>query len=64
MLRRSIRIHIVPERYEFLIDEQNDVFLIEDNKPTTYEEYLNNLEYDKWLIAMKSKMDSMYENQV
>ena len=38
--------------------------LIEDDKPTTNEEYLNSLEFDKWLIAMKSEMDSMYENQV
>ena len=41
--------------------EQNDVFLIEDDEPTTYEVYLNNLEFDKWLIAMKSEMDSIYE---
>ena len=38
--------------------------LIEDDEPTTYEAYLNSLESDKWLISMKSKMDSMYENQV
>ena len=38
--------------------------LIEDDEPTTYEESLNSLEYDKWLIAMKSEMDSMYTNQV
>ena len=28
------------------------------------EEYLNSLESDKRLIAMKLEMDSMYENQV
>ena len=60
--RRSSRIHTIPERYGFLLSEQNDVLLIEDNKPTTYEEYLNNLEFDKRLIDMKSEMDSMYEN--
>ena len=38
--------------------------LIEDDEPTTYEEYLNSSESDKWLIEMKSEMDSMYENQV
>ena len=37
---------------------------IKDDEPTVYEEYLNSLEYDKWLIAMKSKMDSIYENKV
>ena len=38
--------------------------LIEDDKPTTYEESLNSLESNKWFIAMKSKMDSMYAIQV
>ena len=63
-LCRSSRIHTVPKRYEFLINEQNDILLIEDDKRTTYEEYLNSSKSDKWLISMKSKMDSMYENQV
>ena len=57
-------IQTVLERYGFLINEQNDILLIENDEPTTYEEYLNSLESDKWLIAMKSEMDSMYENQV
>ena len=64
VLRRSSRIHIVPERYGFLISKQNDVLLMEDNEPTMYEEHLNISLSDKWLIAMKSEMDSMYENQV
>ena len=38
--------------------------LIENNEPTTYEESLNSSEFNKWLIAMKSEMDSMYTNQV
>ena len=38
--------------------------LIKDDEPTTYEEYLNSLESDKWLETMQSEMDSMYENQV
>ncbi|KAJ8756303.1 hypothetical protein K2173_025115 [Erythroxylum novogranatense] len=46
------------------VNEQNDVLLIEDNEPTTYEEVLKSSESDKWLQAMKSEMDSMYENQV
>ena len=46
----------------FLINEQNDVLLIEEDEPITYEESLNSLEYEKWFIAMKSEMDSMYTN--
>ena len=37
--------------------------LIENDKPTTYEESLNSSESDQWLIAMKIEMDSMYINQ-
>ena len=64
MLRRTSRIHNSLERYGFLISEQKDVLLIENDDPTTYEGSLNSLEFDKWLIAMKSEMDSMYTNQV
>ena len=39
-------------------------FLIEDDEPTTYEEYLNSSESNEWFIAMKLEMDSMYTNQV
>ena len=38
--------------------------LKENDEPTTYEEYLNCSESNKWLVAMNSEMDSMYENQV
>ena len=62
-LRRTNRIHTVPKRYGFLINELKDVLLIENDEPTTYEESLNSSESDKWLIAMKSKMDSIYANQ-
>ena len=64
MLRRSSRICIVLERYGFLISKQKDVLLIEDDEHTTYKEYLNSSEYDKWLVCMMSEMDSMYKNQV
>ena len=63
-LHISSRIHTIPKRYEFLINEQNYILLIEDDEPTIYEEYMNNLEYDKWLITMKLEMDYMYENHV
>ena len=38
--------------------------LIENDELTTYEESLNSLESNKWLLAMKSEMDYMYTNQV
>ena len=64
MFRRTSRIRSIPERYGFLISEQKDVLLIENDEPTTYEESLNSSESDQWLNAMKSEMDSMYTNQV
>ncbi|KAJ8753578.1 hypothetical protein K2173_022819 [Erythroxylum novogranatense] len=63
-IHRSRKIRSVPERYGFLVNEQNDVLLIEDDEPTTYEEVLKSSESEKWLQAMKAEMDSMYENQV
>ena len=54
VLRRTSRIHSVPERYGFLINEQKDVLLIEHDEPTTYEESLNSSKFDQWLLAMKS----------
>ena len=58
------RNHIVLKRYGFLINEHKDVLLIEDDETTTYKKSLNSSESNKWLIIMKSKMDSMYTNQV
>ena len=52
-VRRSSRIHAVPERYGFLISEKNDVLLMEHDEPTIYEEVLNSSEYDRWIKAMK-----------
>ena len=51
------------ERHGFLIREQKDVFLIEDDEPTTYKESLNSSESKKWFITMKLEMDSIYTNQ-
>ena len=64
MFRRTSRIRSIPKRYGFLISEQKDVLLIENDEPTTYEESLNSSESDQWLNAMKSEMESMYTNQV
>ena len=64
MYRRTRRIRSVLERYGFLISEQKDVLLIDNDEPTTYEESLNSSESDQWVNAMKLEMDSMYSNQV
>ena len=38
--------------------------MIEDDEPTSYDEVLKSSESELWLKAMKSEMDSMYDNQV
>ena len=62
--RRSNRIRQEPERYGYLISEQGDVLLMDQDEPVTYQEAITGPESEKWLEAMKSEMDSMYTNQV
>ena len=63
-LRRSIRVKTEPVRYGFLIDDDQNITLIEDDEPESYDEVLKCLERDLWLKAMQSEMDSMSENKV
>ncbi|KAG8496917.1 hypothetical protein CXB51_008099 [Gossypium anomalum] len=53
-----------PERYGFLITTHGDILLIDQDKPKTYQEAVVSPDSEKWLDAMRSEMDSMYENQV
>ena len=55
--RRSSRIRRPPQRYD-------DMFLINNDEPTTYNEVLLDKDSEKWLQAMNSEMDSIYENEV
>src|SRR3954468_21480165 len=59
--RRSSRTRAAPELYgnpvmNFIVDENDD--------RTTYEEAMMSPDSNKWLEAMKSEMESVYENQV
>ena len=63
-LRRSDRIRHEPERYGFLVTDNNDVLLVDQNEPTTYQEAMLDTDSEKWLEAMKSEIQSMYDNQV
>ena len=64
-VRRSNRIRREPERYfGFLLTQTGDVMLMDDDEPLTYEDAMNSPESERWLEAMKSEMDSMYENKV
>ncbi|KAG8496949.1 hypothetical protein CXB51_008176 [Gossypium anomalum] len=61
---RSLRERHAPERYGFLITMHGDILLIDQDEPRTYQEAVASLGSEKWLEAMRSEMDSMYENQV
>ena len=54
-LRRSSKIRQIPER---------DRFLIEDDEPTSHKEVMCDINFKRWLEAMKSEMDSIYDNYV
>ena len=62
--RRSDRIHHEPERYGFLITDDKKIVLVDHNEPTTYQEAIVDPNSIRWHEAMKSEMQSMYDNQV
>ena len=62
--RRSGRISRQPDRYYGFYLDEGEIHIITNREPDCYEEVLTNVDKDKWLEAMKSEMDSMYENQV
>ena len=63
-LRRSGRVRHEPERYGFLVTQHGDVLVYQDDEPITYDDAMSDPDSAKWLDAMKSEMDSMYQNQV
>ena len=62
--RRSSRIHHEPKRYGFLVTKDKTIELVDQDEPTTYHEAMMSPYSEKWLQAMKSDMQSMYDNQV
>ena len=63
-LRRSDRIRHDPEIYGFLVTDNHDALLVDQNEPTTYQEVVLDPDSEKWLEAMKFEIQSMYDNQV
>ena len=63
-LQRLNRVCNVPLRYEFIIENDNTSHIIENDDPTTYSKAVMSYNFDKWLNAIKSEIDSMYTNQV
>ncbi|KAL4302153.1 hypothetical protein GQ457_10G012010 [Hibiscus cannabinus] len=62
-LRRSTRERHEREIYGFLVTAHGDVILVDQDEPKTYQEAVGSPDFEKWLEAMRSEMDSMSENQ-
>ncbi|KAK8972762.1 hypothetical protein V6N11_055125 [Hibiscus sabdariffa] len=62
-LRRSKRERHEPERYGFLVTTHGDVIFVDQDEPKTYQDAVSSPDFEKWLEAMRSEMDSMLENQ-
>ncbi|GJR12569.1 retrotransposon protein, putative, ty1-copia subclass, partial [Tanacetum coccineum] len=60
---KSVRIPQVPDRYGYYLDIE-EYELGDLNEPPNYKAALANPEYDKWLEAMNTEMQSMKDNQV
>lgn len=63
-LRRSKRVSRPPECLYLIQEKSLDILLLEETDPFTYRESMLDIDSVKWQDAMKSEMDSMYENQV
>ena len=62
--RRSSRIRHELERYGFLVTDDKRIILVDHNEPTTYQEAIIDPNSIRWRQAIKSEMQSMYDNQV
>src|SRR3954468_18008392 len=60
-LRRSTRTRSAPKWYGNPVLE---IMLLDNAEPLNYEEAMAGPDSDKWLEAMKSEIESMYENEV
>ena len=51
-----------------LMKKVKEIFLMGDKShgddPNTFDEVMSDIDFKKWLDAMKSEIDSMYSNQV
>jgi hypothetical protein len=59
-----MRSHRVTEKFTLLTTEKCDILLLDNDEPMTYTETMMGPDYEKWLRAMKSKIESMHDNQV
>ena len=46
------------ERYGFLITNNNDMIIMDQSESTTYQEAMDSQDFEKWLQAIKSEIQS------
>ncbi|GJT54974.1 retrotransposon protein, putative, ty1-copia subclass [Tanacetum coccineum] len=63
LIRRSAKIPQAPDRYSFYVDVE-EYELRDLNEPPNYKVALSDPEFDKWLEAMNTEMQSIKDNQV
>ena len=59
--RRSTRVRPAPEWYGNPVLE---IMLLDNGEPSNYEEAMTGPDSNKWLEAIQSEIESMYENKV
>jgi hypothetical protein len=62
--RKSIRARHTTKKFTLLTMEQRDILLLDNDKPMTYTEAMMGPDFEKWLGAMESEIESMHDNQV
>ncbi len=66
--RRLAKISHLSKRYGFLHKNEQELFVHEKidhgDDPLTYEKAISDIDSSKWIEVIKSKMNSMYKNQV
>jgi hypothetical protein len=63
-LRRSIRACHTTEKFTLLTTEKCDILLLDNDEPITYMEAMMGPDFEKWLGAIESEIESMHDNQV
>ena len=48
----------------YLVHESHEILISDKKEPTIYKEVMTSFDSKRWLRAMKSEMESMYDNQV
>jgi hypothetical protein len=52
------------ENYTLLTMEQHDILFLDNDEPMTYTDAMMGPDYEKWLRAMESEIESKHDNQV